>query len=60
MCYTHTWTIVSTMNKKLEISCFWGETFGQRTGVRGRLYTFSLYLLSFMPYECIPAIQKGK
>lgn len=55
MCYCvlYTWTIVGTMNKKLEIGCLWGETFGQRTGVEGRLYTYSMYLLNFMPYECV-------
>ena len=55
MCYCvlYTRTIVGTMNKKLEIGGLWGETFGQRTGVEGRLYTYSMYLLNFMPYECV-------
>ena len=51
MCYCvlYTWTIIDMMNKKLETGCLWGEIVGQRTGVEGRLYTYSLYLLNFMP-----------
>lgn len=59
MCYCvlYTWTIVGTMNKKLEISCLGRDIWPEWTGLEGdctHFVPFELYAMN------VSLIQKGK